>query len=53
MLLIVVDEAAFLAEANEHKRKLWDGDWLCRIYARRRAERDAGVGVGELPAHAA
>ena len=35
-LMIVTDEADFLAQANEYPRKLWDGQWMRRLNAARR-----------------
>ena len=35
-LLLKTDEPAFLEEANASERRLWDGDWLRQLNARRR-----------------
>lgn len=37
LLNLRTDEPAFLARANEHKTHLWDGAYLRRLYAARRA----------------
>lgn len=41
LLILKTDEPRFLATANATRTDLWDGAWLRRLNARRRAERAA------------